>query len=121
MVNLYQSEVGKLSDGELRVLSEELSEEYCCNGEDESYWTDDAAETRYHQLRGEINRRWEIANPDEADRRRNFYGPTVRAIMESMQNQFAFNREFVRQFKAEPAKQKIGDTLTVRMPTRFHG
>ena len=122
MVNLYQSEVGKLGDEELRVLSEELSEEYCCNGEDESYWTDDAAEIRYYQLRNEMRRRWEIANPELAVVQAKYTGAFMAAladsVLESLKKNLAFAGAASLEFEEKP--RKIGEGLAVRMPVRFH-
>lgn len=120
VINPYPSDVKAMSDEELSRLSEELHEAYLCTdrdyewGDDESYWTDDAAEARYYEMRREINRRWREANPEKAAQ----VNVIARSCLSILMNQLTMTRHIVGKFDATEAL-KVGQTTKVRMPFRY--
>ncbi len=126
MINAYQSDVQFLSDQELSDLSEELYD--CCTEtvstedgwDSDTAWVDDASQNRYREMCAEIERRWEIQNPEEAQRKRDlrdqfnkFYGPMM---LETLKGTFEISRNLDREFAQG---KKIGDTFIVKRPCRF--
>lgn len=72
-MDFYAGDITKLSDTELKALSEELldagalsEDAYLC---DDSDWLKQARD-RYFALNREIEHRWEFANPEAAEKRR---------------------------------------------------
>lgn len=118
VTNLYQSSVSAMPDAELELLSSELAEAYECNGEDDSYWTDDAAETRYYELTAEIRRRWNEANPQKAARQVALCDPMIRAALACLTEQLALGCKVSAAFDRE-FRPKAGDSISVRNPVRF--
>lgn len=121
MTNLYQSDVKSLSDEELRVLSEELSDEYqYAYGDDsESAWTDDAAEARHWEMQQELRRRWETAHPEYKHTPTNvLLRMLVTESLQAMAKANDFARAMSRDIDSEFAS-KVGDRVSVRMPVRF--
>lgn len=114
-IDLYQSDVRGMPDVELEKLSEELSEAYEQSGGDDGYWTDDAAETRYYEMRAEIARRWDLAHPEEAARRRPMTAMFVRVALGALQG----NLQTATAISREVDRTKVGDTITVRRPAKF--
>lgn len=93
MISIYQSDVTKLSDAELKFLMDEI-EEAGVLYDDEDGWEYDAgswdqqAHDRYYELHREANRRWELANPEAAAKRRSIT-PLMAATMAGMQKSIA--------------------------------
>ena len=115
-INPYPSDVCALSDEELKILSAELQEAYEVNGEDDwDYWTDDAAENRYHEMLQEIYRRFMLANPDWRPPTPNEFSLTVLA---TLKDSLCFARRVNEAFERE-CPGKIGDAIEVRRPTRL--
>lgn len=136
IINLYPSDVRSLSDEELRVLSEELSEEYQQSGtnedyDDYDYWTSDTAEARYYEMRREIRRRWEAAHPNWKSLDPNgFLKDMLRILADGFAANRALNRSFEEAFCGPEdtrsgvgieAQKKVGDIIVVRAPARFRG
>lgn len=118
MTNIYQSDVRSLSDEELRLLSEELSDAYQhAYGDDgDAYWTDDEAETRYWEMRHEIRRRWGIAHPEwESAPLSELVAESLRMLASNLVAARAINQRYDSEFSA--TGKKVGDTIKVsRLP-----
>lgn len=127
----YQSDVQKIPDEELLQLSNEIEESYnICGDEYCRLPEDDEATQRYHELRAEIRRRWEILNPEEAARqaeRMKFFRETFGSLV---LGRLAAGAEAMKLMKAEAEYDslfmsggqwggKIGQIITAHRPTRF--
>lgn len=121
MPNIYQSAVADMSDEELRRLSDELQEAHECSSayaEDDwpdSYWDDDAAESRYFEMQREIHRRFMLVHPDWKPPKPSVY---VQAMMECLANSIDITSRVNAEFSA-PFANKIGDTITIKKPWRY--
>lgn len=118
MTAAYTQDVTTLSDQELEALSAEMQEAYERPGYDgDSEWTDDEAETRYHEMQRELRRR-HPRPPHRFDGVLNYY------IAEGMKA-IAHSIEFTRSMAESDAdfargdKWKVGDTIQIRKPVRF--
>ena len=109
MVNLYQSDVRALSDAELETLSAEMEEAYQRSGEEEGYWLDDDAETRYWEMHAEMNRRYCLEHPE-------WKPPPLSEVtalcLRVLGENFVLAREVRQRFDAE-FSGKVGDTYRV--------
>jgi hypothetical protein len=120
-MNLYQQDVRTLTDEELKVLSAELQEAYYCTSYDEDYgdcsdWSDDDAETRYGEMQAEIHRRYfESLTPEQQAKARGA------SVLEMLKTNLVFAGRVNQAFDAEFSGKKIGDTFTIRKPTRYLG
>lgn len=114
MVQAYSTDVRTMSDAELRELSQEMEDAFQCSGQDDTYWTDDEAFARYCEMRGELHRRFMLANPD-------WKPPSpsdlTRLALEVFHRDLAFSRRVNEEFSR--GFSRIGDTVTVRMPVKF--
>lgn len=118
----YHQDVRTLSDQELATLSAELEEAYCRSGEEDSYWTDDEAETRYWEMASEIRRREDERDPEAAARRkaacRGAMGRMGEVLLSAASSVFLGNQLYDEEFNGK----KVGETLNLRTPERFvHG
>ena len=115
MVNLYQSDVRALSDAELETLSAELEEAYQRSGEEEGYWLDDDAETRYWEMHAEMHRRYCLEHPE-------WKPPPLSEVtalcLRVLGENLVLAREVSRQYDAEFGG-KVGDMVTIQKPYRF--
>ncbi len=112
----YQTDVGTFTDEELERLSDEIESEVNVYGEETCGLPyDDEASNRYFQMVAEIRRRWEEANPEEAQRQLHSCArAALEALAPSLLGANAMSRMFDKQLAG-----KIGDTIKVRKPPRF--
>lgn len=100
MINFYAGDITNLSDEELKTLEQEIwasgvlddDDSWEAAEQDAGDW-DVQARKRFDAIRIELNRRWELANPEEAEKRRKFR----EFISPVMQAQTAYFQNLVEQ------------------------
>jgi hypothetical protein len=120
----YPSDVKLLSDEELDTLSAELAEAYLSSNDDgDAYWSCDDAENRYAEMQAEISRRrWDRLTPEEQAAEKERFKAIMASTLETLNDHFQFSANINRDFDSIFSKHgKIGDTIKVKMPTRYGG
>lgn len=109
----YTQDVATFTDAELETLSAEMQEAYEHPGYDgDSYWCDNEAETRYFEMRRELDRR-HPRPPHPLDAVMDFY---LRESMKSLAQSIEFSALVA---SGAGSNRLIGESFALRSPVRF--